>query len=971
MKHSMKNKLATCISLFAVATLTAGLTSCADDLNEGGSAMPDMKSKMAFKVFTQDYLDAPTTRAAQPEELGYMTSNNGGEALSVVEVIDNSITSDGSGRTPSGTTRGIPVENLEFATTTGYNGFKLMAATYDDSKTWLTAKDDVVATNFINKLDVLGTNDFETEYIWPGQEAAKKVAFFAWAPYTNTTANTSVASDLTVDNEQGAPKLTYTVPVDNVSKQFDLITATAVDVPGDHNNVQQLQFNHVLSCIKFAAGNLRDCKITDIKLTNIHYKGTYTFPDATGEMGTWENTGDLKTICIGKGETADSKDVQSRITDQEANFILNAGEKNLMMLPQTLEQGAQLQVSFVFNSVDMDEKKTDSNGAKTAENNGTISRTYTIDLSGRRWESGKTYTYILTTNSVNNILLVERPANFSFNGTTEATFRVSSYKYINGGQTQPLAWTTKYYACTEDGSMGEEIEKPSWIETTTDAATNLTGGYQAYDMKLVAQQMTATGGAVSAITDLQNAEPIGTEAEPIDLSYRDVMGNTLADGQSTANCYVVRQPGWYTFPLVYGNGIKNGVENGVALGSTTKINADGNTINNAYIYLDNNRGEEAIGDAVIIWQDAPQLITPASVQLTDDKHGIKFQIEKRHITQGNAVLSVRDTEKKILWSWHIWVTAADLGNTATIKTANNDPSVGITSAELMRIPLGYCDGVTMEYKQRDFFVQIIQTESGKTATFKVTQDAKETAKYYGPNATFYQWGRPVPQLPFNGGTSDLGNKLYYDSNKDASGKAYTFTRVSSTGNIALSTVIQNPFNYYYGTNPVNNNFLGYRLYNALYYDLWNAGSTANGENIYWYPQTKKTIYDPSPVGFCVPRSGVFTLISVSTVSDLIAANESQGKAKHYETTLDGTAYANKLDDDDILEIPLIGYRYWNSGDFNGTNRDNLFSIRTVDVAIASEFRHKAFYFANVSGQNKFVDSNWVTPEGACVIPVVE
>ena len=907
MKHSMKNKLATCISLFAVATLTAGLTSCADDLNEGGSATPDMKSKMAFKVFTQDYLDAPTTRAAQPEELGYMTSNNGGEALSVVEVIDNSITSDGSGRTPSGTTRGIPVENLEFATTTGYNGFKLMAATYDDSKTWLTAKDDVVATNFINKLDVLGTNDFETEYIWPGQEAAKKVAFFAWAPYTNTTANTSVASDLTVDNEQGAPKLTYTVPVDNVSKQFDLITATAVDVPGDHNNVQQLQFNHVLSCIKFAAGNLRDCKITDIKLTNIHYKGTYTFPDATGEMGTWENTGDLKTICIGKGETADSKDVQSRITDQEANFILNAGEKNLMMLPQTLEQGAQLQVSFVFNSVDMEEKKTDSNGAKTAENNGTISRTYTIDLSGRRWESGKTYTYILTTNSVNNILLVERPANFSFNGTTEATFRVSSYKYINGGQTQPLAWTTKYYACTEDGSMGEEIEKPSWIETTTDAATNLTGGYQAYDMKLVAQQMTATGGAVSAITDLQNAEPIGTEAEPVDLSLRDVMGNELANGRSTANCYVVRQPGWYTFPLVYGNGIRDGAENGESLGSTTKINADGNTINNAYIYLDNDRGEDAIGDAVIIWQDAPQLITPASVQLTDDKHGIKFQIEKRHITQGNAVLSVRDNDKKILWSWHIWVTAADLGNTATIKTANNDPSVGITSAELMRVPLGYCDGVTMEYKQRDFFVQIIQTESGKTATFKVTQDAKETAKYYGPNAAYYNWGRNVPMLPKGNGNTD---KQYYDSSKDNAGNKYTFTKYGCANNIALGTVIQNPFTLYY-SNPANNT--AYWIYATKNLDLWNVGSSVISLTAY-YPQTKKTIYDPCPVGYCVPSSGVYSLISVSTCSGQIAANTEQGMPAYIETTLDGTAYANKTDNADVIKFPILGYRYYSSAE---------------------------------------------------------
>ncbi|MBR1782739.1 MAG: fimbrillin family protein [Bacteroidales bacterium] len=52
----------------------------------------------------------------------------------------------------------------------------------------------------------------------------------------------------------------------------------------------------------------------------------------------------------------------------------------------------------------------------------------------------------------------------------------------------------------------------------------------------------------------------GTESAPIDLSLEDVRGDANTDGRSTANCYVIHAPGWYMFPLVYGNAITDGVE---------------------------------------------------------------------------------------------------------------------------------------------------------------------------------------------------------------------------------------------------------------------------------------------------------------------------------------------------------------------------------------------------------------------------
>ena len=152
----MTNKLRSGAAALTAIALAAGLYSCSDDLPTGGST-PSAQQKLSFTVTTNDY--QAITRATAPQMIGRMVSDNGGEALSVTEVTDNSITGDASARATAAT-RGIPVENQEFATTTGYNGFKLMAATYDDSKTWLTAKSDVTATNFINKIDVLGSDDF-------------------------------------------------------------------------------------------------------------------------------------------------------------------------------------------------------------------------------------------------------------------------------------------------------------------------------------------------------------------------------------------------------------------------------------------------------------------------------------------------------------------------------------------------------------------------------------------------------------------------------------------------------------------------------------------------------------------------------------------------------------------------------------------------------------------------------------------
>ena len=55
-------------------------------------------------------------------------------------------------------------------------------------------------------------------------------------------------------------------------------------------------------------------------------------------------------------------------------------------------------------------------------------------------------------------------------------------------------------------------------------------------------------------------------------------------------------------------------------------------------------------DAVIVWQDAPNLVTPSSVKLSDDNKNIEFEVNKDNICQGNCLLAVRDSYLNIMWS---------------------------------------------------------------------------------------------------------------------------------------------------------------------------------------------------------------------------------------------------------------------------------------------------------------------------------
>lgn len=352
------------------------------------------------------------------------------------------------------------------------------------------------------------------------------------------------------------------------------------------------------------------------------------------------------------------------------------------------------------------------------------------------------------------------------------------------------------------------------------------------------------------LADLKNRAYLGSPDAPHDLSY-DYNGQ-----MNTANCYVVTHPGYYKFPLVYGNAIKNGAPNAIAYGSTTFVNHLGNQISDPYIYNNKNSNDEKLsaGSAELVWQDAPNLISN-NIALCDKNTYISFVITKENIEQGNAVIAVKDGSGKIMWSWHIWVTNKNVYETQAVTASYQ----GTTQTFMfMPFPLGWNDSTT------------------------------------APTCTFYQWGRKDPFPPSDGSslTSTTNKKLY---KYDPSGNSTTSDCWSQyKGKATIATSILNPSTFYYGS--------------VIWCDqtsdeLWNVGE--DDYDVDFEPITK-SVYDPSPAGFRLPETAAFTGFTSDGTNNSAKNGSWNSKTSGFEFKTGGvTTYWQ-----------ACGFRHYNSGSLN-------------------------------------------------------
>lgn len=294
--------------------------------------------------------------------------------------------------------------------------------------------------------------------------------------------------------------------------------------------------------------------------------------------------------------------------------------------------------------------------------------------------------------------------------------------------------------------------------------------------------------------------------EVVDLSMQDIYGNTIA--QTTANCYVVKEEGLYKFPLVFGNAIEKGSVNYPSFTnnggeySHDFVDYTGVPISSPYIEEVSASAESvqlSIADTDGVFSE---------MELVDgvDCKYVQFKVDSVPPTGANGVISVKDADGTIMWSWHIWVWKDDLS------------------------PVGIMNSSGVQYN-------ILPVNLGS----KWDDSTKTHIKNW-----FYQWGRPTPMLC---------PATYNSTQNHASYGELSFAMESVAENIQAG--IRNPNKFYY------NNSSPYNWFGtASYYNLWdaNCATTGSSDNI-----VVKTVYDPCPVGFKMPNGNTFTYFSTSNV----------------------------------------------------------------------------------------------------------
>ncbi len=324
----------------------------------------------------------------------------------------------------------------------------------------------------------------------------------------------------------------------------------------------------------------------------------------------------------------------------------------------------------------------------------------------------------------------------------------------------------------------------------------------------------------------------------------------------------------------------------------------------------------AVKDAIVVWETSIGLI---GWVIWDCNTGtVKF---KTGTNKGNAVIAVRDSSGKILWSWHIWrtdeVDLATLNSNHTMSIITNTartwytnlPSIGVSAGRQRSIVMTRCSLGS-------------QLNSGKSY---LTPDGN-----IGIYNMQFQYGRKDPFPGSNSYTAASESTIYgYGSSAAYQTSGFTIGKEKVEGSSSLGATTQELLNYtinhperfiYFdgvSTNWIYNATVGsnpWKISNCLWGD---NNKTSGGNNSGFLDPLpwgvtgetgKKTIYDPCPAGWRISPTDSWTGLADNGSDRWLAVDANMSITR----MLNGVIFDFKTCPEKTF-CPLPGYRASSSG----------------------------------------------------------
>lgn len=844
------------------------ITSCNDKLEDGNDSVWKVGKAqgIGFNVdLSQDWQgNAPANRAilqkSKPRNLR-MSGSNGTQAW-MQENIVSAISNEAKLLYPQPMTRGVAIEEVSQMSNSGFSTFCFNT---DDNSLYYG--------NLRSNKDGSLTQD----KIWIKDKGYR---FFAVHPYDENNANFDA-------NSQG---ISYNFTVNgNVEKQEDLMYASTGPLGYNASGIAPLHFRHALAAITFSLGDNPDFgkKISSITLKNVNTKGTYTLPAKSTAVGsdangTWSNIGTVADI------TLDGLDME---TTGHANAAITSLSQAFLMLPHADLTGIQVVVRF--------------------DDGSTLSHTF----DSGKWEAGYTYDYKISKkeDSWQYSLSVYPGNGYTLNYDDERTYQyypsgmgwygVQSYKTADNSATKvPVPWNVVKYEYSNDGGetwIDNGTQMPEWLLSFADGGEG-SSSWEAWYIEVDAKSYIGESDTPesAARNALIRSNPVRTDW---DLSTHDIKGNSIA--QTTANCYVISHPGSYKIPLVYGNAIKNGATNSIAYDPTGGgvsglahldpfVNYKGTGITNPWLKTDGTPTS-----AELVWTDSRALYNLLNGKFQISGDYILFDAtDTENLSQGNAVVAVKDQNGDVMWSWQLWFAPDNVLD--EIKVVNFRERLAIRSTYYYTTEtLGYRAGTyygTTYAVPRKIRATIEQAENApgeaaKTAVLYLTQNpqaSEQPAQY-----TLYQWGRK-DAMP--------GSDIFYpETGFDKAG----------AGPVDYATAIKNPGVFYVKPTGADGVWC-----TTIYGNAWSSNASNNGNN---WQYVYKTVYDPSPQGFRMPQPTAFNWLEYNPTYNYQDGTVSTS-GNVVGSWNDGLNFRTEKNGSNTFFMPACGMRNINTGEYKRT-----------------------------------------------------